>query len=122
MATKKELRGSTGSLSDTLAVRNDPSFSPEVAGRWVAVTAHADMIGRRIAEWSALPDTSDDYDEMIQSLVDATHDLVVAGSTTTRLQALDRADLALDRLDALLDVADEGSRSAETDAQSPDVP
>jgi len=102
MTSKQQLRGSFGSLSDTLSFRFDPSFSQELAGRWLGVLLHAAAIGRQTARWNALPDRSDSFDPVIAALDDATRRLVLASSDAERLDALARADAALDSLDALL--------------------
>ncbi len=102
MASKDKLTGSFGSLSDTLAFRFDPSLPPDVAGRWLAVMAHTTATAHRSAEWIALPADSPGYDPVINDLDSATHAIVIANSPAKKLAALDEADRALDRVDALL--------------------
>ena len=102
MASKDKLQGSFGSLSDTLSVRFDPSFPPNVSSRWLAVMAHAAAVAHRSGDWIALPPDSAAYDPVIAGLDDATHMLVVATTSQARLSALDAGDAALDGLEALL--------------------
>lgn len=105
MASKDKLRGSFGSLSDTLAYRFDPGFPPGLAARWLSVMGLAAVIAHRTAQWNALPDPSATFDPVIAGLDDATHAIVVANVTVERMAALDQAQAALEALDTLPDGA-----------------
>lgn len=105
MASKDKLRGSFGSLSDTLAYRFDPGFPPDIAARWLGVMGLAAAIAHRTDAWNALPDPSPGFDPVIAGLDDATHTIVVAGTAVARMAALDQADAALAGLGTLLDAA-----------------
>lgn len=103
MASKSKLRGSFGSLADTLAFRFDPRFPADVAGRWLGVMGFAAAVGQRHGAWTSLPAQSPTFDPIIAALDDATHRLVVADDTAERLAALAAAEGALDLLNNLLD-------------------
>lgn len=102
MASKRKLRGSFNSLSDTLAFRSDPSFPEQLSGRWLSVMTHAAEIGRRQGHWTNLPSESEAFDPVLADLVDATNELALADDAASRLTALDGADRALDKLASLL--------------------
>ena len=105
MATSDKLSGSLGSFSDTLTLRWDPSGPPDVSSRWLAVMTHVAAITHRVGALLALPDESAAFDPIIERLEDATHRIVIAGSSAAKIAALDEADAALDRLEELLDAA-----------------
>ena len=105
MASKDKLTGSFGSLSDTLAFRWDPSFPAEVANPWLGAMMYVAALGQRHSDWTALPATSTKFDAVITALEGATHALVVATTSATRITALDKVKSALDLLNVLFDGA-----------------
>lgn len=104
MADKRRLRGSFGSLLDTLQNRLDPFFPPNVLGRWLGAIARAAGIGRDTAGWLALPDQDPRYRAIVEELDEATRAIVMADETSepSLLAALDEADEALAKLAAIL--------------------
>ncbi|MHA7820160.1 MAG: hypothetical protein ACX930_10990 [Erythrobacter sp.] len=102
MATKSELRGAFGSLSDTLLWRFDPSASQPVRERWLGIVAQHASVARKTSKWRALADECAAYDPVIAALNESTAAIVTADSNPQRLAALDLASLAIAQTDTLL--------------------
>ena len=109
MASKQQLVGSFNSLSDSLAFRFDPSFPPEVSGRWLGTMGHSAATAHRSGEWLALPGESPAFDGPVAALTGATIAVTTANDDGRRLAALAEADAALAQVDALLDAVGLGA-------------
>lgn len=103
MASKQKLRGSIGSLSDTLAFRFDVGFPTAVASKWLGSMGNVSAAMRRTSDWHALAEEDDDFDSVIAVLDEATHAIVTASDNSERMEALESADDAVGSLNRLLD-------------------
>ena len=104
MATKEKLKGSFGSLIDTLTNRFDPLQPPDIVAAWTSLLTRCAASARNTEAWARLPDESPDFDPIIHALDDSTRAIVNAdpgnpGETGAALQATSHA---LDLLEQLL--------------------
>lgn len=102
MATRLEVKGAFSSLSDSLYRGNSPFFSQDMAGAWTGVGLHMSEVGRRLNPWVAAGGQSPNYDQVKSALEHASTMIAAADNDAERSVALDIADAALDRLDALI--------------------
>jgi hypothetical protein len=104
MSGKSDLRGSFGSLIDTLSLRFDPLAPQKVAEQWLGLMGQSASIARERTKWKNLPDEHQDYAGIIKALDQASRDLVIAsgGAAPAMTAALDACEGALSKLSAAL--------------------
>ena len=103
MSGKMELIGTLGSLSDTLAKRNDPSFPVDLQALWFGAQWRISTIANRTGDLMALPRKDPRYAPIIAELHGATVALVNAKSNAKREAALTSAGNACGMVEDLLD-------------------
>lgn len=112
MATRRELTGAFGSLSDTLMHRFDPAASEAVREAWLGIVIQHAAITRRFGDWLALAPVCTAYAPVVEKLNAATVALVTADEDAERHAALALADEAIADTSMLLDTNPCATRNA----------
>jgi hypothetical protein len=104
MASKADLRGSFGSLVDTLSRRFDPLLPKDSVETWLGLMGRSASIARS-RRWQQLPDKRGDYVDVVADLDSAVRELVNADPEDAASidGALRKSDSAFDGLKATLE-------------------